>query len=111
MSDTNDIHDHAEASRYEIVDGGELAGIAEYRRRDHAIAFTHTETRPGHEGKGVARRLVEFALADARRQGLAVLPYCPYVRKVIADHPDQYLDLVPVEARGEFDLPTPAAPS
>jgi hypothetical protein len=107
MNDTNDIHDDPEASRYEILDGGELAGIAEYRRTERAIAFTHTETRPGHEGKGVARRLVEYALADARTQGLAVLPYCPYVRKVIAEHPTEYLDLVPVEARAEFDLPTP----
>lgn len=102
-----DIHDNAEQERYELVDDGLLAGIAEYRRNDQVIAFTHTETRAGHEGKGVARQLVEHALADARTRGLAVLPYCPYVRKVIADRPVEYLDLVPVDVRAEFDLPTP----
>ncbi len=101
----SDIRDQPDAQRYEIDDDGELAGIAEYRRDEHTIMFTHTETKPGHEGKGVARRLVEFALADARRQGLAVLPSCPYVRKVIADHPAEYLDLVPVDARARYDLP------
>jgi predicted GNAT family acetyltransferase len=101
----SDIRDDAAESRYEIIDDGELAGIAEYRRDGHTISFTHTETRPGHEGKGVARRLVEFALAEAREQGMAVLPYCPYVRKVIADHQAEYLDLVPLEQRATFDLP------
>jgi hypothetical protein len=33
------------------------------------------------------------------------MPVCPYVRKVIAEHPEEYLDLVPSDARAEFDLP------
>jgi hypothetical protein len=35
-----------------------------------------------------------------------VLPFCPYVRKVIAENLSQYLDLVPVEERERFDLPS-----
>jgi hypothetical protein len=33
-----------------------------------------------------------------------VLPSCPFVRSWIARHED-YLDLVPTDRRGEFDLP------
>jgi predicted GNAT family acetyltransferase len=100
-----DIHDNVDEQRYELVDDGLLAAIAEYRRNEQVIAFTHTETRAGHEGKGVARKLVEHALADARAQGLAVLPYCPYVRKLIVENPSEYLDLVPFDQRATFDLP------
>lgn len=99
------IRDNGDASRYEILDGDELAGIVEYERRDGTIALLHTETLAGHEGKGIAGRLVRQVLDDARAAGVGVLPYCPYVRKLIADHPDEHLDLVPAEARDKFGLP------
>jgi predicted GNAT family acetyltransferase len=99
------VTDNQQLSRFEILDGDELGAIAEYEMRGDVIAFTHTETMPGHEGRGVAKQLVTAALADARRRGLAVLPFCPYVGKVIADDPQHYLDLVPVAARTKFDLP------
>jgi uncharacterized protein len=99
------VSDNPEASRFEILDGDEVGGIAVYELRGNAIAFVHTETLPGHEGRGLAKQLVTSALADARRRGLAVLPECPYVRKVIADNPAEFLDLVPAAARPLFDLP------
>jgi uncharacterized protein len=40
-----------------------------------------------------------------RRQGIAVLPFCPFVRGYIAKHPDEYLELVPAAQRHHFDLP------
>jgi uncharacterized protein len=104
------VTDHPEASRYEILDGDEIGGIAVYELRGAAIAFVHTETLPGHEGRGLARQLVAVALADVRRRGLAVLPECPYVRKVIADNPSEYLDLVPAAARALFGLPSDNEP-
>jgi predicted GNAT family acetyltransferase len=99
------VRDNPADSRYEILDGDDVAGIAEYTLTEGVIAFTHTETLAGHEGKGLAKQLVTAALAAARAQGLAVMPHCPYVRKVIADNPAEYLDLVPADARSEFGLP------
>ena len=43
-----------------------------------------------------------------RAGGLAVLPFCPFVRSFIAGHSDEYLDLVPGDLRGAFDLPADA---
>jgi predicted GNAT family acetyltransferase len=99
------IRDNAAESRYELLDGDDVGVIAEYRRGEQAITFTHTETLTGHEGKGLAKQLVTAALDEARATGLAVLPECPYVRKVIAENPAAYLDLVPLDARARFDLP------
>src|ERR1700733_7475514 len=98
------VLDVPEQSRFEIRVGGELAGLAEYRRRPPLIAFTHTLIDPRFDGQGLAHRLVSTALSQARSAGLAVLPFCPFVRSFIADHRDEYLDLVPVDLRGAFDL-------
>lgn len=103
------VRDNPEQSRYEIHVDGELAGWSEYRLTHEQIAFTHTELGDGFAGRGLARKLVADELADSRRRGLGVLPYCPYVRDVIAKNPDKYLDLVPPKWRARFDLPAAAA--
>jgi len=90
--------------RYELRIDGQLAALEVYRLEPGAISFDHTETLPGFEGHGAARRLTEHILEDARRRGLAVLPRCPYVAAFIKRHPDTYLDLVPPDRRAEFDL-------
>lgn len=99
------VHDNPALSRYEVHDGAGLAGFSEYRLTSGKIAFTHTEVDPAFEGRGLARVLVTEALEDARRRGLAVLPFCPYVHKVIAAAPSRYLDLVPLRDRERFKLP------
>jgi predicted GNAT family acetyltransferase len=80
--------------RYEITVGGELAGQAQYRRRPELIAFIHTEVDPRFEGRGLAGALVGAALDDARAEGRAVLPFCPFVNGYIERH-REYVDLVP----------------
>lgn len=100
------VRDNPAESRYEIHDDGRLAGFSAYRLTGHRIAFTHTETLPEFRSRGLAGQLVAGELDDARRRGLAVLPFCPYVRKVIARHADAYLDLVPERDRARFGLPS-----
>ncbi|WP_026343074.1 GNAT family N-acetyltransferase [Nocardia sp. BMG111209] len=102
---STDIRDNPTAHRYEISADGTLAGFAEYELSGGTIDFTHTEIDSAFGGRGLAKQLVAEALADARRRDLAVLPHCTYVRKVIAEHPDDYLDLVPAATRAEFGLP------
>ena len=99
------VRDNLAEHRYEIYDGDQLAGFSEYKLTESRIAFTHTEVDPAFGGRGLARQLVDGELDDARRRGLAVLPFCPYVRKIIAERPDRYLDLVPASDRARFQLP------
>jgi predicted GNAT family acetyltransferase len=47
--------------------------------------------------------LIAGALDAARAEGLAVLPFCPFVRRFIDEH-REYLDLVPAQRRAEFKL-------
>ncbi|WP_371483691.1 GNAT family N-acetyltransferase [Kitasatospora sp. NBC_00315] len=100
---TTSVTDSPDRSRYEITEDGELAGFAEYHRHEGELAFIHTEIDPGFAGRGLAGELARAALDDARRQGLAVLPYCPFIRGWITKHPD-YVDLVPETHRARFGL-------
>ncbi len=102
-----EVRDDAERSQFVITLDGEQVGLAAYRRKAGQIAFTHTEIDPAHGGQGLAGTLIGFALDAARAEGLAVLPFCPFVRGFIRKHPDR-LELVPAGRRAEFDLPEDA---
>jgi uncharacterized protein len=89
----SDVRDNAEQHRFEIVVDGEVAGFAEYQRRDGAVVMTHTEVGDAYEGQGLAGKLVQAALDQLRASGDKVVAECPYVAKWIERHPD-YQDLL-----------------
>lgn len=85
QSETLQIVDNPEASRYETRVGGQLA-FAEYMLTGPNITFTHTEVPEELEGQGIASQLARFALDDARARGLAVIPLCPFISAYIRRH-------------------------
>ena len=97
------VTDVSDRRRFEIAVDGAVVGFAEYRRRPGVISLTHTEIDPARNGEGLGTLLVKAALDTARAEGLAVLPYCPFVQRFIKRH-REYLDLVPVERRAGFAL-------
>lgn len=97
------VADAPERERFEISLDGEVVGFTTYHRTPRALALNHTEIDPAHEGEGLASRLIAGALDAARAEGLAVLPFCPFVRNFIEAH-KEYLDLVPTQRRAEFKL-------
>ena len=99
---TTEVRDDPTRRRYELAEDGQVVGFVTYRIHDGVIDLLHAEVDPDHGGRGLAGQLVAATLDDVRRRGLAVLPHCPYVRHYIDTHLDDYLDLVPVDRRGEF---------
>jgi uncharacterized protein len=93
VSDAAEVRDHPEASRFEVVADGEVAGFAVYRRRPGRIIFVHTEVRPEFGGRGLGGRLAAGALDAARAAGERVVPLCPFIAAYIDSHPE-YQDLV-----------------
>lgn len=55
-------------------------------------------------GAGLASRLIKDTLDEMRARGIAVLPYCPFVKRYIQRHAD-YQDLVPADQRATFEIP------
>lgn len=100
---TTTVQDNPRASRFEITVDGELAGFVDYREHDGEYALPHTRVLPAYEGRGIGSELVVGALEEIRRRGGTVLPYCPFVPKVIRDNPE-FVDLVPTDQRTVFEV-------
>ncbi|KQW06231.1 hypothetical protein ASC66_06795 [Leifsonia sp. Root4] len=76
-----------EAHRYEAVLGSDVAGYAEFvLRPPNRIVFTHTVTEPAFTGHGIATRLVEWALSDARDRELRIVVRCPFITSYLETH-------------------------
>jgi predicted GNAT family acetyltransferase len=87
------VKDAPEANRYEIRDGDQLLGHADYQRRGDTVVFTHTEVDQDLGRQGLGSTLVRGALDDVRANGGSVVPECSFVRGWIGEH-EEYADLV-----------------
>ncbi|MEO6606552.1 MAG: GNAT family N-acetyltransferase [Aeromicrobium sp.] len=100
---TTTVQDAPERSRFEIEVDGELAGFVDYRKDGDEYALPHTRIYPQFEGHGLGGELVRGALVEIGQRGGTVLPYCPFVPKVIRDNPE-LTELVREEERAGFGL-------
>ena len=99
-----EIQDNPARHRYELTIDGETAFVT-YRRKDGVITFVHTEVPPALEGRGIASRLARHVLDMARKDGLKVVPMCPFIAAWMKKHPD-YEDLraAPAANHGPRDV-------
>lgn len=98
-----EVADAPGRDRYELSIDGEVGGFTAYGARPGLIAFIHTEVDERLQGHGLGDRLIRFALEDARARGLAVLPFCPFVKAFIEQH-REFEVLVPESYREQFGL-------
>lgn len=87
------VVDSFEHSRYEVLIGGEQAGVLHYRREGDRLELQHTQIDNVFEGRGLGGRLASAALDDARRRGVPVVVTCPFVSGYLERHPE-YSDLL-----------------
>jgi uncharacterized protein len=97
------VVDDPEGGRFAIWVGEEVAGVTLYDRHGDAYALMHTEIRPEFEHQGLASRLIRSTLDQLAEREVQVLPYCPFVRKFIAEH-REYAAMVPASDRVRFGL-------
>jgi NAD+ kinase len=93
------VVDSFERQRYEILLGGEVAGVLHYRRHGGEIELMHTEVEQSFSGQGLAGRLASAALEDARSRATPVMVSCPFVTGYLDRHPE-YADLLTEPPRG-----------
>ena len=71
------------------IDGIDAEGEITFTHRGPGIiSADHTGVPESMGGKGVARALLDYMLADAREGGFRIIPICPYVRGQYARHPE-----------------------
>jgi predicted GNAT family acetyltransferase len=95
------VVDEADMERFAIWVGEEVAGFTLYERDAGVYSLMHTEIRPEFEHQGLASRLIQSMLDQLAAREVEVLPYCPFVRRYIAKHPE-YAALVPETERAHF---------
>ncbi len=71
------------------IDGIEgEAEITFTRRGAKLISADHTGAPETMKGTSAAMALVEYMIADARREGFKIIPICPYVKAQYRKHPE-----------------------
>ena len=70
------------------VPGSDLIGRLTWIERGGARVADHTGVPPELGGRGIAAKLVEALVEDARTQGFKVVPQCSYVAAAFKRHPD-----------------------
>ncbi len=61
----------------------------DYRLNGSRFILIHTEVPDALSGHGLGGRLVRAALDRAVREGLTVVPWCPFARHWLQEHPDE----------------------
>lgn len=78
--------DNREARRFEFEIGSHRPRI-EYIRAGDRIYLTHTEVPPELAGQGVGSALIAAALEAIDREGLTLIPLCPFVALYLQRNP------------------------
>lgn len=74
--------------RYRLVIDGVEAEMTYSRISPELIIIDHTGVPDALRGRKVGERLVRQAVEDARRDGVSILPLCPFAKAQINRHPD-----------------------
>ncbi len=71
------------------VEGQDGVGELTFSRMSSTkIIADHTAVDDSLKGIGVGKALVERLIADARSEGLSIVPLCPFVRSQYQRHPE-----------------------
>jgi len=89
MEDNNELvlKDNTDRKQFELSVEGFTARI-EYMIMSNKIFLTHTEVPRELEGKGVGSKIVKLAFEEIEKQGLKLIPLCPFVAKYLTKHPE-----------------------
>lgn len=92
MNASPEILHNAAVGRFEVRAGSDVA-VLDYSVADRTITFVHTGVPSEMEGRGVGSRLARAGLEYARREGLKVVPQCPFIRSYMERH-EEYRSLL-----------------
>ncbi len=98
-----EVADVPAESRFVFREDRALAELV-YELDGDRLILIHTGVPEALGGRGIGGRLVRASIARAAREGLTIVPWCPFARHWLQEHPDA--------AQGvtvDFKTPPPAA--
>ena len=99
-----DVTDDTAHHRFLVTEDGAEAELI-YERDGDRLYLIHTEVPDAFRGMGIGGELVAAALEVARRDGLVVVPWCPFARRWLQEHPDAQAGL-----KIDWTTPRPTPP-
>jgi uncharacterized protein len=87
MNEAPRVIDNQDESRFEVRLNDTLAELV-YRRRADRLVLLHTGVPEALGGHGIGGLLVRAAADRAAREGLTIVPLCPFARSWLEKHPD-----------------------
>jgi predicted GNAT family acetyltransferase len=87
MKATYKLIDNPDKPQYEFHLDGENPRL-EYIKAKDKIYLTHTEVPAVLSGRGIGSALIRAALEDIERQGLTLVPLCPFVALYLKRNPE-----------------------
>lgn len=87
-SDTVQVVDVPAEQRF-AVHGPAVEPELIYRLKGTNLYLVHTEVPESMSGRGIGGQLVRAAIARARADHLTLVPWCPYARRWLKEHPDE----------------------
>lgn len=85
--------------RFAAMDNGTEAGHITYSKAgETTLILDHTEVMDSHRGQGVGKLIVMHIVEVARRDGLRILPLCPFA-KAVFERTAEIRDVLKVRAQ------------
>jgi len=85
---TVEREDGIRKGRYRVLIDGVEAEMTYSRVGARLIIIDHTFVPDAMRGRSVGVRMVQRAVEDARREGVFILPLCPFAKAQIQRHPE-----------------------
>ena len=73
---------------YVSVDGKQEGKMTFVFAGNDKIIIDHTEVKPGNNGKGYGKKMVDKAVEYAREKNIKIIPLCPFAKKVFDNTPE-----------------------
>jgi uncharacterized protein len=82
-----DVRDDHDGNRFVLEQDGMTAELI-YRAEPGRLLLIHTEVPDALGGRGIGGRLVRAALGRAKAERLTIVPWCPFARNWLIEHPE-----------------------
>ena len=68
-------------------------GVCEFNVLDDKWVIVHTEVNSNYRGSGIAKKLLDRVVAEARNKNIKIIPKCEYAIKVMVGK-NEYSDVI-----------------
>ncbi|PSM53241.1 acetyltransferase (GNAT family) [Campylobacter blaseri] len=79
--------------RVVAYDGDKNIGESTYSKSDNIWIIDHTFVKDSYTGQGIAGKLVALIVQEARKNGVKIIPLCPFAKSEFDKNPN-YSDLL-----------------